>query len=193
LFPANILRDGNANGYKYLLEGNIRYDEVLIDMVEEVRAAFRFEESHFLLGGFSGGAQFAHRFAYIHADMLKAVSIAAPGFVTLLDQNVPWWAGIGSMSSVFGREADLEGLRKVNIQLIVGGSDNRGEDASHNSANHASPHERNLSGTTRVEKLNLLRKSFEANGIESRLDIVPAVGHNFVALLPRITEFLSTR
>ena len=49
--------------------------------------------------GFSGGAQFAHRFLYIHPGRLRAVSLGAPGLVTMLDETRAWWVGTGGMAS----------------------------------------------------------------------------------------------
>jgi hypothetical protein len=39
LFPADLLGDGNEDGYKFLIEGDIRYDRLLEVMVEQVAAA----------------------------------------------------------------------------------------------------------------------------------------------------------
>src|SRR5947199_374595 len=36
LFPAGVLGDRNPDGYKYLREGTIRYDDLLLAMVDEV-------------------------------------------------------------------------------------------------------------------------------------------------------------
>ena len=36
LFPVGPLGDGNSNGYKYILEGDIRYDRILLCMIAEI-------------------------------------------------------------------------------------------------------------------------------------------------------------
>ena len=186
LFPANILRDGNLAGYKYLSEGEIRYDDILLDIVAEVRGAFDFEESRFLLGGFSGGGQFVHRFFYLHPEVLKSVSIAAPGSVTLLDDKSDWWVGTQSISEFFGKRIDVEALRQVNIQMIVGDADARDDETVF------TPDKSywNLAGRNRVERLKSLYKSFEANDVKATLQIIPGVGHSISGLLPYLTDFL---
>jgi len=184
LFPANILRDGNLEGYKYLYEGHIRYDQILIDLVSELRDTFAFAEARFLLGGFSGGGQFAHRFCYLHPEMLKAVSVAAPGSVTLLDQDLPWWPGIGSVAELFGHEVDLHTLKSVKVQLIVGANDTRDDEVSFRTRSKSYMASRN-----RVERLHSLHTCLLGHGINAKLEIVPHSGHNFSYLLPQIAEF----
>jgi pimeloyl-ACP methyl ester carboxylesterase len=187
LFPANVLRDGNLSGYKYLKEGEIRYDELLLDIVAEFREVFAFEESRFLLGGFSGGAQFAHRFYYLYPEMLESVSIAAPGNVTLLDNDLEWPAGIGSISDVFGRQVDIDALKTVDVQLIVGDADTKVsiEPEEDDGPGHPNSNDRN-----RIDRLRSLHESLLGHGIDSTLDFVPELGHSFGGLAPKIIEFL---
>src|SRR5690606_20780172 len=40
LFPANVLQDGNMSGYKYMQEGDIRYDRVMLGMTDEVAESY---------------------------------------------------------------------------------------------------------------------------------------------------------
>lgn len=189
LFPANILRDGNVAGYKYLREKEIRYDEILIDMIAEVRAAYNFEEDRFLMGGFSGGGQFCHRFSYFHPEMLRAISVAAPGSVTLLADDVPWWVGTGSVDEVFGRDVDVEGLKNVELQLVVGELDNEEEEVGFGpTTRHWAPLA-NVAGLSRVERLKALHNSLTARGIVADLEIIPKGRHNFADLLPAIEQF----
>lgn len=70
LFPVGVRGDGDRNGFKRLIDGDIRYDQVLLDMVSEVgeRYGKRFEQ--FALFGYSGGGQYVNRFAYAHPERL---------------------------------------------------------------------------------------------------------------------------
>jgi peptide/nickel transport system substrate-binding protein len=56
----------------------------------------------FAMFGFSGGAQFAHRFLYLYPERLRAVSLAAPGLVTRFDDRHPWWVGTGGVADALG-------------------------------------------------------------------------------------------
>jgi len=189
LFPGNLLRDGNLDGYKYLREEGVNYDEIFMDIVDEVREAINFEETRILLGGFSGGGQFAHRFAYLHPDFIQALSIAAPGTVTLPDPTIPWWAGLGAAENVFGLEIDADRLKAIDIQLVVGAADDDAEDARFSPSSRYWLPEASLTGSTRVERLQALHQALEARGVAARLDVVPGAGHHFASLLPVIEDF----
>ncbi len=191
LFPANILRDGNVEGYKYLREGDLRYDEILIDIVSEVRSAFEFARPRFLLGGFSGGGQFAHRFLYLYPELLEAVSIAAPGLVTLLDDSLSWWPGTGSMERAFDRPIDFEELKRVELQLIIGDQDHKNTASAPRPSSHYWTENWQVAGRNRVDRLRSLHGSFQGHGLRAELNIVPGVGHSFSGLAPSIIEFFS--
>ena len=81
LFPVGVLGDGNGDGYKQLVEGDIRYDQVLLDMVASVGQKYNRRFDTFALFGYSGGGQFSHRFCYLHPEKLWAASIGARGFM----------------------------------------------------------------------------------------------------------------
>ena len=189
LFPANLLRDGNIAGYKYLREGDIRYDLVLLDIVDEVRQAFAFREPRFVLGGFSGGGQFCHRFAYFHPDQVSALSVAAPGSVTLLDRSRSLWAGIADGETIMGRRVDVEGLRAIRLQLVVGELDGAGDDPLPQAVPETLPATGNVAGANRVERLRSLWGSWQDNGIPAELCVVPGARHDFRMLVPSISEF----
>jgi pimeloyl-ACP methyl ester carboxylesterase len=188
LFPANVRRDGNLEGYKYLEEEGVRYDEVLLDMIGEVRGAFPFAEERTLLGGFSGGAQFAHRFAFLHARAVSAVSIASPGTVTLPDPDLAWWPGLSDVDERFRVVPDLEALRQVKMQLVVGANENE-EEAGVSPMSRYWSDDAMRAGANRIERLETLGRALDGLGISARVDIVPSAGHKFSELLPQIEDF----
>ena len=94
IFPIGVRGDGARSGYKYMAEGDIRYDQILLAMVAEVAEKYDQDWSQFAIFGFSGGGHFAHRFAILHPDKLWAASVGASGSVTLLDPDRDWWVGI---------------------------------------------------------------------------------------------------
>ena len=188
IFPAGIDDPNDLHNFKFIEYRGIRYDELLLSMVDEVAEKYPIDTSRFLLQGFSGGGQFVHRFLYLWPHRLRALSIGAPGRVTLIDDNEPWWLGTGGMAELFGRSIDLEAMRRVQIQLVVGDRDvetweinNRGD------SNWMDGAER--TGCTRIERLVTLRDNFAANGIEARLDVVPGVGHEGMRMLDTIGGF----
>lgn len=122
LFPAEIERPQHLDGYKYLDTSAARYDLVLLQMLNEIRTRYGVPVEQILLFGFSGGAHFAHRFL-LHPERLTAVSIAAPGAVTLLDDRRDWPAGIRNVEQLFGVTVDPAKLANVQIQLVIGSMD----------------------------------------------------------------------
>ena len=94
LFPIGVRGDGNRDGFKYMREGDIRYDRgPARDGRRGRRSATGSTFERFALFGYSGGGHFAHRFLMLHPERLWAASIGAPGSVTLLDPTRDWWVG----------------------------------------------------------------------------------------------------
>lgn len=62
LFPAHIIEPEDLENYKAIRFHDIRFDLVLLSMVDEVAAKYRVEADRFLLHGFSGIGQFSNRF-----------------------------------------------------------------------------------------------------------------------------------
>jgi poly(3-hydroxybutyrate) depolymerase len=189
LFPSGIIEPGESNNYKQLLFHDIRYDLVLLAMVEETAAVYRIRRDRFMLYGYSGGGQFAHRFLYIHPERLQAVSIGAPGSVTLVNDTLGWWPGTANVEELFGRPLDLEKVRAVPVQMVVG-SDDTGSMAGFDSKRVMPGSDR--AGRTRVERLETLRANFEAHGIGVEYTVVPGVGHESYKFLPVVTSYFST-
>jgi poly(3-hydroxybutyrate) depolymerase len=183
LFPAGIGEPGDLHGFKRLSFRGIRFDRVLLDIVDEVAQRYRVDATRFALHGFSGGGQFVHRFAYLHAHRLSALSIGAPGRVTRIDPRVPWWPGTADLRERFGVDLDLDALRTVPVQMIVGAEDTETWEIAEPGVA--------AGGDTRVERLTSLRDNFEAHGIGVRLDVVPGLAHRGLRLQPTVQEFFA--
>lgn len=177
LFPINVCGDGNADGYKYLEEGEIRYDLLLNDMVDTVRDWTGGHTERFFLQGYSGGAHFAHRYLLLHPQRVRAASVGAPGEVTLLDFEAPWWAGVQGMEQRFGRGVDLAALRRVPLQLLVGDQDTDSVELEQSPDDRYPCPVPQRSGGNRIERLRALQRSWQAAGIETQLELMPGVRH----------------
>ncbi|QUH02006.1 alpha/beta hydrolase [Saccharopolyspora erythraea] len=190
LFPAGIDDPDDLHNFKFIRYGDIRFDLVLLAMVDEVGERFNVHTRRFLLHGFSGGGQFAHRFFYLHPDRLAGVSIGAPGRVTLIDHERPWWIGLKDVERIVGAAPKLDQLAEVPVQMVVGGADvetweinNPGDSNWMDGAQDA--------GRTRVERLTTLRENFEKHGIRVRFDIVDGVGHEPMSVLESVKDFFA--
>ncbi|MFC8597130.1 hypothetical protein [Isoptericola sp. NPDC057191] len=185
LFPAGLGGPNELNDYKEVAAGGVRYDEVLLAMIDEAAERWSLDTARVVVSGYSGGGQFALRFTLLHADRVRAASIGAPGRVTLLDDE-PWPHGIGDTPLVFGRPVDLDALRAVDLQVVVGGLD----DSSELLAAVASDPREARAGAGRRDRAAFLASTLEARGLNVRLDIVPAVAHEAAGVLPEVIKFL---
>jgi pimeloyl-ACP methyl ester carboxylesterase len=190
LFPANLSGPGDLDNYKLIEHVGIRFDEVLLSMVDEVAKKHGIQD-RFALHGFSGGGHFAHRFFYLHPERLSAVSIGAPGVVTLLDERLPWWTGVADMEERFGRAINYEAMRRVPVQMVVGGDDTETWEITIPEGSSWWMPGANDAGATRIERLRSLQRSFAENGISVRFDLVPEVAHNGWAVLSAVQSFFA--
>lgn len=190
LFPAGIGDPEDLHNFKFLAYRDIRFDRVLLDIVDEVAQRYHVDGDRFLLHGFSGGGQFTHRFLYLHPERLAAASVGAPGRVTMLDSGRPWWIGTADVAERFGQDIDLDALRRVAVQMVVGEADVETWEINNPGGTNWMPGA-DAAGTTRVERLRALHANFAEHGIEARLDLVPGVGHNGRQMLPVVQEFFA--
>lgn len=191
LFPVGVLGDGNRDGFKYMQEAGIRYDEVLLSIVKEVGERYGLDVDRFALFGYSGGGHFAHRFLMFHPDRLWAASVGAPGSVTLLDPSRDWWVGVRDVKERFGIEINREAMRRVPVQMIVGAADLETWEITHREGGRHWMPGANDAGRTRPERLDSLRRSFEAEGIQVRFDLVPNVPHDGNRVVEHVQSFFA--
>jgi hypothetical protein len=191
LFPVGVKGDDNPDGYKYLTEPGLRYDELLLGMVADVAKRWEVAGERFGLFGFSGGAQFVNRFLLLQPQSLWAVSIAAPGSVTLLDDQRDWWVGVRDLSARFGRPLDLPALRRVPVQGLVGGADLDTQEITHREGGRYWMAGANDAGASRPDRLAALCRSLTAGGVDVAHEVVPGVGHDPWPIIERSKPFLA--
>ncbi|MDJ0390758.1 alpha/beta hydrolase [Roseomonas sp. E05] len=191
IFPVGVLGDGARSGYKYMQEGDIRYDLLLLKMVEEVAEKYDQDWSKFAMFGFSGGGHFTHRFAILHPEKLWAASIGASGSVTLLNPDRDWWVGIRNIREKFGISFDAAALAKVPVQMVVGDADLETWEITHKPGGTYWMEGANDAGRTRPERLRALAESFGKAGVKVQFDLVPGVSHDRIKVLDRVKDFLA--
>ncbi|BCB17567.1 alpha/beta hydrolase [Bosea sp. ANAM02] len=191
LFPIGVMGDGYRDGFKYMREGNLRYDQVLLAIVEEVSERYGIAFDRFGLFGYSGGGHFAHRFLMLQPQRLWGVSIGAPGSVTLLDPSRDWWVGTRNFAELFGQELDVPAMKQVAVQMVVGAADLETWEITHKPGGRNWMPDANHAGTNRPERLASLRDNFAAHGIAARFDLVPNTPHDGVKVVPVVEDFFA--
>lgn len=191
LFPCGIIEPRETNNYKFIKYHDIRYDHVLLHMIDEVAAIYRVCGEQFFMHGFSGGGHFAHRFFYLHPSRLAGVSIGAPGLVTLLDEKQNWWCGVADFEAQFGQALDYPAMGRVPVHMVIGAEDRETWEIT------VAPDSRlwmpgaNDAGVDRLQRLASLKASFERAGIAVQYDIVAAVAHAGYDLLEPVKAFFA--
>lgn len=177
LFPRNVLGDGQVDGYKFLREGPLRYDVLLHDMIEDVHRRSGCDGSRFFLQGYSGGAQFVHRYLLLHPERLRAVSLGAPGAVTLPDEGVDWWAGVRNLRSLFGRAFDAAAVRQVPIQLVIGDADDETWEIREQPASRYWPDATQRLTSNRIDRMRVLHRALLGLGAQVELRVLEGLRH----------------
>jgi len=116
LFPSTIR-------YQELGIGGERADLRLLELIEEVCHELELRADHFDLFGYSGGAQFAHRFLYVQPNRLRSVIVGAPGTVTLPTRSERWPVGVAGLGKLAGSRFKIEAVRRPRTLLMVGADD----------------------------------------------------------------------
>lgn len=191
LFPIGVMGDGYRDGFKYMREGNLRYDHVLLAIVEEVSERYGIAFDRFGLFGYSGGGHFTHRFLMLQPHKLWGASIGAPGSVTLLDPSRDWWVGTRNFAELFGQELDIPAMKQVAVQMVVGAADLETWEITHKPGGRNWMPDANHAGTNRPERLASLRDNFAAHGIAARFDLVPNTPHDGVKVVPVVEDFFA--
>ncbi|MGC4939417.1 alpha/beta hydrolase [Kribbella sp. DT2] len=191
IFPAGLIDPNDLHNFKFIEYHGIRFDHMLLSIVDEVAERFPVAADKFYLHGFSGGGQFTHRFLYLHPDRLAAASIGAPGRITQLDDTLEWWLGTKGFEQKFGQTIDFDALRRVPIQMVVGSEDvetweinNPGE------SNWMDGVEK--TGSTRIERLRTLERNFRTHGLNVTFDVVEGAAHSGSLMLPTVTRWMES-
>lgn len=164
-FPGGLIIRDDFNSYKLLSCDGIRYDNILLDMIDDMKARYpRVDTEKFFMFGHSGGGQFTNRFLFAHPERLLAVSIGAPGRPTFLNFNEDYFWGVRDFKDYFGYDVNVEAVKKIPVQITVGENDNKyiGD----------SPY-----GDNRVARMKSLKKNLEDNGVKVELKILPGLAH----------------
>lgn len=160
-----------------------RADLALLRAIREIEEMFGWELPPFDLFGFSGGAQFAHRFALAHPERVRRLALGSAGWYSWPDERLRYPLGMGPSKALpvtFG----LSALLRKQVVVFVGERD-RQRDSSLNTRERID----RLQGRSRFERarnwVQAIRDQARQRGLPSRvsLEILPGVGHDFTRMV----------
>lgn len=134
------------------------------------------------LFGYSGGGQFAHRFALLHPSRVAGLALGAPGWYTLPDERRAFPLGIAEFPGE--DQPNLAAWLTLPMIVLVGSEDNQRDPALRQSARLD-----RLQGLTRIERgqrfIAATAAAARKRGVVPRLEftLLPGVAHSFEAAM----------
>jgi pimeloyl-ACP methyl ester carboxylesterase len=103
--------------------GPLRTDETLLRILDHLACAEGLDGGRVNLFGFSGGGQYAHRFAMLHPDRVHATVVGAAGWYTMPDPEVAYPYGIGQPNRPPLLRFEPERFLRNPFHVVVGSRD----------------------------------------------------------------------
>jgi pimeloyl-ACP methyl ester carboxylesterase len=117
-------RDRNPGYQRLGRDSSRRRADLTLDaIVDEVSASSGADPSRLFLFGFSGGAQFAHRYTLAHPERVARAALGAPGWYTFPDRKMPYPYGLGPSKEPVSLAFEPERFLRVPITVFVGEND----------------------------------------------------------------------
>lgn len=168
--------------YQRVLD-DCRADKALLTTLDSAAADIGIAVDRFDLFGFSGGSQFAHRFAMLHPERVNRLALASAGWYTLPTRHYPFPVAAAPDSPKGARiQATLAGFLAIPTLVMVG---------EHDTTRDANLRRSLLldkrQGLTRVERgarfVQTFRRAADKAGITPVVQFrtLPGCGHSFAA------------
>ena len=160
-----------------------RADAALDAVVEEVAMRTGCKASTFYLFGFSGGAQFAHRYTLAHPHRVIRLVVVGSGWYTFPNPRARYPYGIRRNRELPGVRFDPEEFLRVPITVMVGEKDTETSNLRN------TPRVNRQQGKTRVERakrwVEAMREAAQTRGLEPlvTLETIPDGQHDFESLM----------
>jgi pimeloyl-ACP methyl ester carboxylesterase len=162
-----------------------RVDLLLHRFLSEVALLSGADVTRIRLFGFSGGAQFAHRYLMAHPHRVARAVVAASGWYTFPDRTKRYPHGLRVHRALEGVHFSPEQFLRVPVKVLVG-------DRDVGSANlRNDPRLESEQGANRLERAErwvaAMRAAASAYGLRRRVSLtrVPGIDHSFTAFCER--------
>lgn len=163
-----------------------RCDLALLEMVNALTSETGCRGDRFHIFGYSGGAQFAHRFAMLHPARIGSMSVAAAGWYTMPDLTLDFPFGIGTHPLSSGR-FQPELFLGVDRHVFVGSADNVPDESlrSTQDLNERQGRSRLERATRWAAAMNEASRQLGAYPESSTFELLKGVGHSFSSSVRR--------
>lgn len=150
-----------------------RSDEALFAILDDAQARWDLGQGRFALFGFSGGGQFAHRFAILHPKRIRACVPVSAGWYTWPDGTLQWPYGLDNAPLGL---VDWTALAQIPFHIVVGRHDTGNGNALRRNAKLDA-----LQGTDRVQRARNWHHAMQKDGFNAygSLTVLPRTRHNF--------------
>lgn len=105
--------------------GPLAAAEALVQVLADAHQELGLPTDRVHLMGFSGGAQFAHRFALLHPEHVRSAVLASAGWFTMLDTARRFPYGVRPPEQAPDAHLDVDAFLKLPVHLLVGERDVR--------------------------------------------------------------------
>ncbi len=163
-----------------------RADLALDRIVGEVLNLTGADSSRLYLFGYSGGGQFAHRYAMAHPERVAGVAIGAAGWYTLPREQTAFPLGVSACRDLPSLRFDCESFLRVPMTVIIGDRDTE-RDAGLNKSRRVD----RLQGRNRFERartwVEIMNGMARSHGLPEHfeVEILPGVDHSFQQAVAR--------
>lgn len=147
-------------------------DLTLLKILDFVSTRFGVPTDRIDIFGFSGGAQFAHRFTFLHPERVRTCIPVSAGWYTMPDPAARWPYGLAGAPA----ELDSEAIRAVAFHVMVGRRDTLDDPAL-----RRSPRLDRSQGTNRLWRARSwfrAMQSWDLNA-KSTFTVLPRTSHSF--------------
>jgi pimeloyl-ACP methyl ester carboxylesterase len=172
--------------YPHYQKLGIGHDEPRADLALDTALAALSERtglctSRMDIFGFSGGAQFAHRYAMLHPNRIRSLNLAAAGYYTFLDEETAWPRGLRRAPVRAQVIATRRFFLRLPIRVYVGARDTTRDQVLRQGERIDAQQ-----GLTRVDRArawtgHLAALQAEAGFPQAELLVLPRCGHDFGA------------
>lgn len=173
--------------YQKVIVDDCRADHALMATLEEVTGQSGVATERIDLFGFSGGAQFAHRFALLHPDRVQRLALASAGWYSFPTLEEPFPYGFSAESDEgLHIVAGFDGFLQIPTLVLVGE-----QDVERDTGLRKGKRIDSLQGFTRIERaarwVQAIRSEARKREIRAsiELQLLEGCGHSFVDCVAR--------